>query len=340
MNWRHGAAVLTFTACVASSLSAPAQSPAVTQQTAQPSADPTLDRVEALLRANHWQAAHELLSPWLKANLHAPDRDRALYLLAQVYFESGDRIRSFYHLDELLDTYPGSGLFYPALDMQYRIADAYLSGFKDTFLGLPIVSETDEAIEMLYRIQERAPGSPIAEQALRRTANYYFNNSDFESAADAYDAFLRMYPRSPDIPQIKLRQAFASLAQFRGPRFDATPLLDARSRFKAIQTQYPDLAAEANVSQWIAHIDDDLARKGIYTADFYRRTGRPAAAVYLYRYVIQTYPNSPEAAQARRTLPRMPAWALARPAPPMSYPEAAAAPLPVPPADDSVRRAP
>jgi outer membrane assembly lipoprotein YfiO len=283
------------------------------------------------LQANRWQAAHDLLVPWLNTHPHAPDRDRAIYLLAEVYYENGDRIRAFYHLDELLDNHPESKLFFPALEFQYDIADAYLNGYKDTFLGMSILGRTDEAIEMLFRIQERSPGSPIAEKALKRTADYYFNDSEFDLAADAYESYIRAYPRSADIPQAKLRQAFSNLAQFRGPRFDATPLINARSQFKAIEVQYPELAAESNVPQWIDHIDADMAKKAYLVAEFYRNTGRPGGAVFMYRYVIQTYPNSTEAKMSQRELSRMPAWALRQAPPPPSNPEAAAQPLPAAP---------
>lgn len=305
-------------------------SPAFGQASAPPApqsqlqSNSVLDRAERLLQECHWQAAHDLIVPWLKAYPKAPDRDRGLYLLAQIYYESGERIRSFYHLDELMDNFPESRYFFPALQLQYDIAIAYLDGMKDTFLGLPIVSMTDEAIEMLYRIQERSPGSPLAERALKRTANYYFNTSQFDLARDAYNMFVRTYPRSPDVPQIRLRAAFSSLAEFRGPVFDATPLIDARTQFKEIQAQYPELAADANVSGWIDRIDSDLANKAYYTGRFYQRTNRLRGAVFMYRYVIGTYPNSHEAELSQRILATMPHWALEGLPPPPSNPEAAA----------------
>jgi outer membrane protein assembly factor BamD (BamD/ComL family) len=332
---RLGSAFLLSCVFFASTaLCTPQDSAPSTQQTHPLTGNPTLDRAEAFLQGNRWQQAHDLLLPWLISNPHAPDRDRGLYLLAEAYYESGDRIRAFYQLDELLDNFPESRLFFPALEFQYRLADAYLNGYKDTFLGMAILARDDEAIEMLFRIQERSPGSPIAERALKRTADYYFNNSEFDMAADAYEAFIRAYPRSPEIPQVKLRQAFSNLAQFRGPRFDATPLINARSEFKAIELQYPDLAAEMNVPQWISHIDSDMARKAYLVADFYSWTGRPGGAVFMYRYVIQTYPNSPEANMSKRDLAKMPAWALREPPPPPSNAESAAQPLPTPPPEN------
>lgn len=295
-----------------------------TQPAAQLQENRLLDRAERLLQQHHWQAAHELIVPWLKAEPRARDRDRGIYLLAEVYYQNGDRVRAFYHLDELMDNFPESRYFFPALQLQYDIAVAYLDGFKDTFLGLPIVSMTNEAIEMLFRIQERSPGSPLAEKALKRTADYYFNSSQFDLARDAYEAFARNYPRSPDLPQVRLRAAFASLAEFRGARFDATSLIDARAQFKEIEAQYPEQAADANVAGWIDRIDADLARKAYVKADFYRRTDHLRGAVYMYRYVVGTYPNSHEADLSRRALASMPRSALVDPPPPPSNPEAAA----------------
>ena len=194
-----------------------------TQPAIEAVSDPTLDRVESLLDAHQISQAHELLSPWLKQHPAAPDRDRALFLLADIYYEQDDRLTAFYHLDELMDKYPASRFFGPALQKQYDMADAFLNGYKRTLFGLRILSAEDEGIEMLYRVQERSPGSALAERALLRTADYYFRSSQFDLAADAYGAFARAYPRSPDVSYVKLREAFSSLAQFRGVRYDSTP---------------------------------------------------------------------------------------------------------------------
>ena len=128
-----------------------------------------------------------------------PDRDRGLFILAQAYYPLGDRLWCFYQCDELIENFPDSKLFFPALELQYRVADAYLNGFRKKLLGLAIVPMEDTGIEMMFRIQERAPGSPIAERCLLRTADFYYRSSQFDLAADAYGAYLRIYPRSPDV---------------------------------------------------------------------------------------------------------------------------------------------
>ncbi|MDB5290654.1 MAG: hypothetical protein JWL69_1895 [Phycisphaerales bacterium] len=278
--------------------------------------NPTLDRAEQLLDARRSEQAHDILLDWVKNNPVAPDRDRGLLLMAKAYYANGDRMWCFYQCDELLDNYPDSKLYFPALELQFRVADAFLNGYKKRFLGLPIIDMGDTAIEMLFRIQERSPGSPLAERALLRSADYYYHTIQYDLAADAYGAFVRIYPRSPEVPMARLRQAFANNAQFRGPKYDATPLLDARAQFQDVQVRYPELAEKANVRQLIEDIDAQLAAKAYYDADYYRRTFQYKAAVFLYRQVILSYPNSRDAQMAKRQLNEMPAWALNQPPPP------------------------
>lgn len=284
---------------------------------AGPIANRTLDQAERLLDARRLDDAHDLILNWLNSHPKAPDRDRGIYLLAEEYFAAGDRVWCYYECDELVNDHPDSRLFFPALALQYKVADAFLNGYKKTFLGLPIISMKEEAIEMLYRIQERSPGSPIAERSLLRTADYYYRSSQFDLAADAYGAFLRSYPHSPQVARAKLRQAYSNFAQFRGPRYDATPLIDARAQFQDIIARYPEVARQEGLQAFIDRIDEQLARKIYLRADFYKRTHELRAAVFVYRTVVQQYPNAPEAASARKELKKMPQWALNQPNPPM-----------------------
>lgn len=283
----------------------------VARPTSRPTADPVLDRAEDLLNHHQYNAAKKLALQWVLDHKDSPLRDRGLFLVAEAFYQYGDRIKSFYYLDELMDEYPESPLFYRALEKQYEIADAYLRGYRRRFLLIPLFTAEDEAIEMLYRIQQRSPGSPLAEKALLRTADYYYATGDYELAADAYAAYARNYPRSPVLPQTKLRQAFSAYAQFRGLRFDPTELVNARAQLVDMIHAYPDLAARDNLPAIIARIDQTLADKIYVTAEFYRRTDQLKGAVWNYRYLIETYPDEPAAQRARQRLAKMPQWALA-----------------------------
>jgi tetratricopeptide (TPR) repeat protein len=268
---------------------------------------PELDAVRGLLNQGRFSAAFERAVRWLKANPGQPAYDQGLFLSAQALFGYGDRIKSFYYCDQLLDEHPDSPLFYPALELQYRIADEFLNGYKRRFLGMPILGSDELGVEILFRIQNRAPGSVLAERAVLRTADFYFNDRQYDLATEAYGAYARKYPRSPDANRARLRQALSNYAQFRGPRFDPTAIINARTQLQQIIAELPELAESERLSGLVDAIDRDMAKKLAYTADFYRRTGQPKAASYTYSILEQQYPTSPEAELARAKLPTLPA---------------------------------
>jgi outer membrane assembly lipoprotein YfiO len=277
---------------------------ATTQQQSEPM-DPALVRIEQLLRDHRYNDADKACIAWLKVNKGSPFFDRGLYLEAEALYQYGDRMKAFFYLDELLDEYPESPLYYQALDKQYEIADAYLNGYKRRFLRMPLLSAEEEAVEMLFRIQARAPKSPIAERSLLRTADYYYADGQYDLAEDAYRVYGEAYPRSPYAPRALLRQAYSNLAQFRGLKFDATPVIDAKTQLQEVVTRYPDLAAQENIPEVIERIDTTFARKLSVTADFYKRTHEPRAAGYIYQQLVKLYPKSNEAAQARVELAKL-----------------------------------
>ena len=97
-----------------------------------------------------------------------------------------------------------------------------------------------------------------------------------------------------------------NLAQFRGLKFDPTPVIDARTQLLDLSAQYPEVAEAENIQSLLERIDATFARKMFVTADFYRRTKEPRAAAFVYQTLINTYPDSPEAGRAQGMLRRLP----------------------------------
>lgn len=281
--------------------------------TTQPSAEPGLAAARRLMDEYRFTAAFEATVRWLLANRDSPNRDQGLLLAAEALRRSGDHVKAFYYCDELLDTYPNSPLWFQALQMQYEIGDHFLSGWRRRVLGIPLEDWTSEGVEVMFRVQQRAPGSPLAERALLRTAEFYFDDQQYDLAADAYSAYAKRYPRSPEALKARLREAYANYAQFTGPRFDPTPALNARQAMSDLILQYPQLAEQQGLPQLVESIDVALARKLLHTADFYRRTHRPQAAAYLLRALVERFPQLQEARIASQQLASLPAPQIAPP---------------------------
>lgn len=264
-----------------------------------------LNAIDAVLAQKRYDAAFDRLVAWLKAHPNSSVRDRALLMSADALWGRGEGIKAFYYCDELMDRHPDSAYYQTALQKQYDIADAYLNGKRDKWLFLAIAERDDEALEMLFRIQNRSPGSPISENAMLRSADHYWAKGDWDYAADAYGAYARTYPRSPRAKQAQLREAYSNLAQVRGPNFDPTPILNARATLRQLQSTDPELYKSEALDEKIVLADRFLARRVFLSGDYYKKIGKPDAAAHLYKRVVEMYPTTPEADDARAALQKL-----------------------------------
>jgi outer membrane protein assembly factor BamD (BamD/ComL family) len=244
--------------------------------------EPAVEVAAARLDAGEPDAAFETLAELFRSDptRDFDGRDVALFLTAESLIARGERLKAFHYLEELLDTYPASDIFLAAVERQFEIADSYLDGEADSW-GPFEQNLEPEAFEMLFRIQLRVPGTELAERALLRTADGYFDAGDHDFAEDAYTAFIERFPRSPKLPEAVLRQAWSNLLQYQGPMYDPTPLLDAREQFRSFSNRYPRLAETQDLSPVLTYINRQLAQKQRIKADFYDRTSRHAAAEQL-----------------------------------------------------------
>ena len=270
--------------------------------------DPVLRSAAANIDDRRGDEAFEQLVEWfdVPATATSENRDVALYLAANALIAENKRIKGFYYLDELLDTYRSSDLFVSAAKRQYAIADSYLQGNGDRALGFLPYRNYDAAIEMLFRIQLRVPGSQLAEQSLLRSADFYYDKKDFDFAEDAYTVFLERYPRSPEVPRVLLRQAWSNLNQYRGEAYDPTPLIDGRQQLQYFAAAYPELAEANDVQTMLDWIENERAAKIERHAKYYDRVGEERSAYNVREQLIAAFPQTPAAAEARRHLDAAP----------------------------------
>lgn len=246
----------------------------------------------------------ERAKAWLKANPTHPLVPQAFLLRADSRVQRGKYYDALFPLEDLLNNYPTSDLYNAALQREYHIADAFLNGYKRPFLGIFRLPVEADAIEILERIQDRQRGSALAERAALRIADHHFKQGEFVEAIDAYGDFLRRYPYSQYVRKAEVRRAESSLGNFRGVLFDITPLTDARERLSSIAKGYPQTAETLQVKA----IDDRIyqleGKKELEVARYYWRAGKKYASAWYYRRVIDNWPETQMAEEARRELTR------------------------------------
>lgn len=258
-----------------------------------------------LLAEDRPTAAWRLVDPWIERNdgRGNPLLAEALLLRADALLARGLEFDSLYDYERVIREFPGSPSFATAVERELDIALTYLDGLRKRFLGVRIIDASDIAVELLIRVQERMPGSALAERAAIELADYYYREREMELARDAYEIYLENFPRGPNAVHAERRLIYADIARFKGPRYDASGLEDARVRIRNFAARYPAEADRAGINEGlVARIDESQAAQLLDSAAWYAGRGDEPAARYTLRRLVRAYPETIAAAEALRVL--------------------------------------
>lgn len=272
-------------------------------------------KARKLLAREEWSEARDLLTKWIEENEigRGPMVAEAYLLRGDAHVgrdREEDALRDY---EEITREYPSSEAFPIALEREFDIAHRYLNGLRRRTFGMRIDSGTPWGEEIMLRINERLPGSRLGERALLELADYYYRERDLRSAADTYDVFLSLYPKSEFREKAMQRRVYANIARFKGPKYDASGLIDAKIQIERFSREFPAEAEKAGMSDaLVARLDESAAAQMLDTARWYVRRGDGVGARLQCRKLLERYPAS---AASQRAMEMMDAkgWKLQAP---------------------------
>ena len=244
------------------------------------------------LAENRPERAYNIVLRWIRRHPGSPELPMAHLIKGDALVAMTDYYESLYDYEYIARAFPGSNEFKIALEREFDIARMFATGTNRKWLGLRIAPAIDEAEEILIRIQERMPGSQLAEQAGLALGDLYFRQRRMDMAADAYAIFIERYPRSPSLNLANYRLIIANIAAFKGPRFDIVGLLEAKAQLHRLQTLRPAEAEQIGAGALVARIEESEATKLLTTARWYQRIGDPIAAEVTVRALVRRFPRS------------------------------------------------
>jgi tetratricopeptide (TPR) repeat protein len=256
--------------------------------------------VRRLLAEDKFKEAYEKVHAWLEKNgeSDSPVLADAYVLRGTALVGLGREFKALFDFEKVAREYPGSAAFTTALERELEVGNKYLNGLRRKSFGIRWESGVDVAEEIIVRINERLPGSRLAEQALMDLADYYYRERDLEMAAIAYDCFVILYPKSELRQRAMERRIYATIAKFKGPRYDASGLIEARYQIEAYQELYPREAAAAGLSDaLVARLDESAAAQMLTVARWYLKRGDEASARLTLTRLVQRHPATGAAAE-------------------------------------------
>ena len=161
------------------------------------------------------------------------------------------------------------------------------------------------ALKTYENIRLNDPTGPLADDALMATANAHFLRGYWDDADYHYELLRREYPNSPHQLNAHLLGLQSKLRKYQGADYDANALEEAKQLSKQLRIQFGhELPAEeqARLREIEAMINRNRATRDWEMAKFYEEREYYKAARYYYTQLIEGFPNSELATQAREQI--------------------------------------
>ena len=219
--------------------------------------------------------------------------------------------RALYDYERVLKQFWGSDAFPIAVQRELEIGLKYAHGRKIRVWGLRIGDAGEVAVEILIRVQERLPGSELAERAAIELADYFYRQRKMRLAHDAYDLYLENFPEGSNRMRAMQRLIQTDIARFKGPKYDSAGLIDAQIRIEDFLARFPTEADRSGINEaLIVRIDESRGAQLLDTAKWYLKTGDwPSARLTLQR-LVRDHPKTLAAHRANEILSKR-GWSVA-----------------------------
>jgi outer membrane protein assembly factor BamD (BamD/ComL family) len=219
-------------------------------------------------------------------------QDLEAFMKAEVLFAKKKYTKAVRSYDEFMSKYPESGLYEAALDREFEIATAYLGGEKRRVLLIFRISGYDEGEKIMDKIIDRAGNTSIAEKAALAVAESYEKRKKFNEAYLRWSDISSRWPSGQIGEESLLAMARCKHAAYRGPKYDGSCLVSAKSYYENFQERYPKDAEKINAAEKIKQINEQLAYKQYETGRYYEKTGDTQQANFYYQMVLDGWPQS------------------------------------------------
>lgn len=224
------------------------------------------------------------------------------FVAAEVLLAKGkltDAVRGY---NKLLDEYPKSALRDAALERQFQIATDFLAGRKKRLLPGIWVKSYDEGVKIMDKISDRAGSADIAKRAMLAAVQSYESRRMFNEAYLKWSEIQTRFPTGQTGRDALLGMARNKYAAYRGPEYDGSGLISAKSYYENFRLRYPKDAQELKVDEILTKINEQLAEKNLLIARYYGRTGSAEPANLYNQMIIGNWPNTKAAESARETI--------------------------------------
>ena len=166
----------------------------------------------------------------------------------------------------------------------------------------------DKAVPLFEKLEGRAAGTPLAQQAQLEKAYAQYKANEPAQAQATLDRFIRLHPASPALDYalylrgvVNFNDNLGILGRFTNQELserDQQASRDAYQSFKQLVDQFPQSKYSTEARVRMDYIVNALAAYEIHVARYYYRRGAFVAAANRAQQAIKDYPQTPATEEA------------------------------------------
>jgi outer membrane protein assembly factor BamD (BamD/ComL family) len=258
--------------------------------------------IKQLVNTGKTEAATKALEKLKKdfPKMVGPDLDA--FMRAELLFSQGKFTKAAHAYEKFVVEFPESRLYEAAVDRQFAIATAFLAGQKKSVLKVFKMKGYADGEKIMERIGDRAVGAPIGVRASLAVAESYEDRGRFNEAYLKWSQIHSRWPTGQMGRDAMLAMGRCKHAAYKGPSYDVSALISAKSYYENFRLRYPEDAQDFDINSRVEQIDEQLAYKQFRIGQYYQRTGSKQAADFYYRMVLDNWPGSTAAKMAKRNM--------------------------------------
>lgn len=172
----------------------------------------------------------------------------------------------------------------------------------------------DKAVPLFEKLEGRAAGTPLAQQAELEKAYAQYRASEQAQALATLDRFIRLHPASPGMDYALYMKGivnfndnlglFASFTHQDLSERDQKAAKDSFESFKELSTRFPDSRYTPDARQRMVYIVNSLAQYEVHVARYYFSRGAYVAAINRAQVAVTEYRDVPATEEALVILAR------------------------------------
>lgn len=196
----------------------------------------------------------------------------------------------------------------PAAEEVYEKAESFYKG-RETLYGelvrktwgrdswayrkLPGVKSKNalKAKELFQKVVDNYPFSRFSAPSELRIADCHYRLDEYEEAAVLYRQYIKMHPRSEEVPYAIYKEAMCHYERMRKPSRDQDHTMQAEVIFMELMETHPESEYAKKAGQKLAEVRKGLCEHELLVAEFYFDNREYWAAAARYKGVYQTYPD-------------------------------------------------